>query len=71
MKSFLLCIIWVVRIESNRQINIVIFAFGAMCGASLGWALPDGNLLVTGFLAVAAGMFTLGIWLIVKRFLLK
>jgi len=52
-------------------VNRLFFAFGAMCGASLGWALPDGNLLVTGFLAVAVGMFTLGIWLIVKRFLLK
>ncbi len=43
--------------------NRLFFAFGAMCGASLGWALPDGNLLVTTFLAVAAGLFTLGIWL--------
>ena len=46
-----------------KQINIVVFVFGTMCGTSLGWALPDGNLLVTTFLAVAAGMFTLGIWL--------
>jgi uncharacterized membrane protein len=51
------------RIQATKQINILVFAFGAMCGASLGWALPDGNLLVTTFLAVAAGMFTLGIWL--------
>jgi hypothetical protein len=50
-------------IQTTKQINIVVFAFGTMCGASLGWALPDGNLLVTAFLAVAAGMFILGIWL--------
>ena len=43
--------------------NRLFFAFGAMCGASLGWALPDGNLVVTVFLAVAAGLITLGIWL--------
>ncbi len=43
--------------------NRLFFVFGAMCGASLEWALPDGNLLVTVLLAVAAGLFTLGIWL--------
>lgn len=43
--------------------NRLFLAFGAMCGASLGWALPDGNLLVTTFLALVAGLFTLGIWL--------
>ena len=59
------------KFNYDKQVNRLFFMFGAICGASLGWALPDGNLLVTGFLAVAAGMFTLGIWLIVKRFLLK
>ena len=29
--------------------------FGAICGASLGVALPDGNLLVTAFLALSCG----------------
>ena len=50
-------------VRGNKFVNRLFFAFGAMCGASLGWALPDGNLLVTTFLAVAAGLFTLGIWL--------
>ena len=59
------------KINYDKQVTRLFFMFGAICGASLGVALPDGNLLVTGFLAVAAGMFTLGIWLIVKRFLLK
>ena len=49
--------------RGNRIVNRLFFAFGAMCGASLGWALTDGNLVVTAFLAVAAGSFTLGIWL--------
>ena len=53
----------VMKIESNKQINIVVFVFGAAMGSSLGWALPDGNLLVTSFLAIAAGLFALGIWL--------
>ena len=43
--------------------NKLIFMFGAMIGASLGWALPDGNLVVTGFLAVLCGSATLGVWL--------
>jgi len=34
--------------------------FGAIIGASLGWALPDGNLVVTGFLALVCGSVTLG-----------
>jgi len=37
--------------------------FGAICGASLGVALPDGNLLVTAFLAVCCGLITLALWL--------
>ena len=41
--------------------------FGAIIGASLGWALPDGNLLVTVFLAFFCGSITLGCWLGVKK----
>ena len=43
--------------------NKLIFMFGAMIGASLGWALPDGNLVVTGFLALFCGSVTLGAWM--------
>jgi len=41
--------------------------FGAIVGASLGWALPDGNLFVTGFLALVCGLVTLGIWQGIKK----
>lgn len=44
----------------------LLFMFGAMIGVSLGWALPDGNLVVTGFLAVFCGSVTLGVWLGIK-----
>ncbi len=40
--------------------------FGVVIGASLGWALPDGNLVVTGLLAIVSGLVTLGIWLGIK-----
>ena len=43
--------------------NKLFFMFGAIIGASLGWALPDGNLVVTGFLAVVSGLLALGVWL--------
>ena len=46
--------------------NKLIFMFGATIGASLGWALPDGNLVVTGFLALFCGSVTLGAWLGIK-----
>ncbi len=46
--------------------NKLFFMFGAVIGASLGWALPDGNLLVTGFLALFCGSVTLGVWLGIK-----
>lgn len=41
--------------------------FGAICGASLGVALPDGNLLVTAFLAACCGLITLALWLGFKK----
>jgi uncharacterized membrane protein len=44
--------------------NKLFFMFGAIIGASLGWALPDGNLVVTGFCALVAGLSTLAAWLI-------
>ena len=47
--------------------NKLIFMFGAIIGASLGWALPDGNLVVTGFLALFCGSATLGAWLGIKK----
>ena len=47
--------------------NKLIFIFGAMIGASLGWALPDGNLVVTGFLAVLCASVSLGVWLGIKK----
>ena len=46
--------------------NKLFFMFGAIIGASLGWALPDGNLVVTGFCALVAGLSTLAAWLIFK-----
>lgn len=42
--------------------------FGAICGASLGVALPDGNLVVTAFLALSCGSIALFCWLIYKKF---
>jgi uncharacterized membrane protein len=47
--------------------NKLFFIFGATIGASLGWALPDGNLLVTGFLGLLCGSVTLGVWLGVEK----
>ncbi|CAN2243279.1 hypothetical protein MCEMZLE22_01066 [actinobacterium SCGC AAA044-D11] len=47
--------------------NKLVFMFGAIIGASLGWALPDGNLVVTGFLALSCGSVTLGAWLGIKK----
>ena len=46
--------------------NKLFFMFGAIIGASLGWALPDGNLVVTGFCALVAGLSTLAAWQIFK-----
>jgi uncharacterized membrane protein len=46
--------------------NKLFFIFGATIGASLGWALPDGNLLVTGFLAIVSGLVTSGVKLTIK-----
>ena len=51
----------------DKRINMVLFMFGAMCGASLGVALPDGNLLVTAFLAACCGLTTLALWLGFKK----
>jgi uncharacterized membrane protein len=46
--------------------NKLIFMFGSIIGASLGWALPDDNLVVTGFLALFCGSVTLGMLPLIK-----
>ena len=51
----------------DKRINMLLFLFGAMCGASLGVALPDGNLLVTAFLAACCGLITLALCLGFKK----
>ena len=51
------------KINYDKQVTRLFFMFGAICGASLGVALPDGNLLVTAFLAACCGLITLALWL--------
>jgi len=55
------------KINYDKQVTRLFFMFGAICGASLGVALPDGNLLVTAFLAVCCGLITLALWLGFKK----
>ena len=55
------------KINYDKKVSRLFFMFGAICGASLGVALPDGNLLVTTFLAGCCGLITLALWLGFKK----
>jgi uncharacterized membrane protein YoaK (UPF0700 family) len=54
-------------INYEKLVDRLFFMFGAICGASLGVALPDGNLLVTAFLALSCGTLMLVCRLLFKR----
>jgi uncharacterized membrane protein YoaK (UPF0700 family) len=55
------------KFNYDKQVTRLFFIFGAICGASLGVALPDGNLLVTAFLAACCGLITLALWFGFKK----